>query len=389
MSQLAVFSPQDPVPQARLLLLLDGRWKPIIEIDHAKARSFCRFPHRWFLYVATRIWAPGCDGALMTEPNGDHLDIDSPDVIYDYYFVCTSHHALRFPDGSAFEERVPTSIASSSSSNINDREPGLRDEIIRRDLAGVFNNVVHIAPTTRTVYIACHIIPQAKSSMYLRGLNDHRGIPVDQRVHNIDSIRNALLLSSNLHIAWVYGQLGFLPVLPDGLILQPAHFDLPAHHRPLSPEPSHMFICHHFVSPLPEPVDLEAPNNARGRYVQGDNAAALYLLDEVYVINLLNTFGVKENFPTVTIDLTPLTPEQVEEGEIEVKYKRYALEQDGDKDKDGSAEENGHGEQDGQEELVDRPLSNWEKLCILGARNDPGIRRWRRMVPRATPSPDP
>ncbi|KAF7324772.1 hypothetical protein MKEN_00519000 [Mycena kentingensis (nom. inval.)] len=361
MSQLqpaVALTPQARPLQARLFFFLDGRWKPIIQIDHAKARSFCRFPRRWFLYVATRIWAPGCDGVLMANPGGDHLDIDSPNVVHDYYFVCTTSHALRFPDVSAFKERTPTSTPSLSLSfSSNSRELSLRNDVIRRDSIGIFDNVV--LPADLSAYAACHIIPHTKTSMVCM-----RGIPAACRVQEIDSVNNALFLSNNMRTVWSGGRIGFLPV--PNAILQPMHFDLPTtYHPPLSPEPSHMLICHHLVSPIARPVIMEAPNNAPGRYVQGDDAAALYLLEEAYVINVLNAFGFEANYPTANIDLVPLAPERVEADEIEAQLKNYSPEQD----------------DAGEEESDNRQLSNWEKLCILGARTDPSIRQWRRTVP--------
>ncbi|KAF7319924.1 hypothetical protein MKEN_00776000 [Mycena kentingensis (nom. inval.)] len=365
----------DATPDATpsLFFLIHGQWKPVMKIHCAVQGCFCKYPLLWLLFVATRIWSmkPGCRGVLCddNDPNGPAVDYSSEHLPpSDYYFHCISGHHLQFPDTSVLDDRSPSAASFSSSSSFLNPRPNSFQRLVQiRDQNGVLFDVEPDDPLEGME--ACHLVPRIKTSDYMRGLNAHLGIPEKERVDNIDSPRNGILLSATIRAVWTSGSIAFLSI-PNEL-LQPEHFTLTGH---LS-NPSLPFLVTHQFNRINSGANLEAPNNAVARHVQGPKSVAAYLLDYLYIVAVLKAFGIEHNYPDVNVTLVPNPQRELSDNE------KAAAEEV--KDPSSAPPRSQRTSAPHQPQQAGQQTT-WEKFCILGARTNPALQQWRQNVATAT-----
>ncbi|KAF7324761.1 hypothetical protein MKEN_00517900 [Mycena kentingensis (nom. inval.)] len=334
---------------------LKEEWRPIYAIPLSKLRTLCDEPHRTLLFTAA----------------GPEASLDSLDFSLHYYFECTSKSPLRFPDVAAIMECAPNTTSGSGYTSLTSKFRGLVEE---RDKTSVMHDETVV---DRTAVREIYLLPQAKGTRYLLGLNAYRQVPDAKAVTTIDSIQNGLLLPTSMHRPWSHRIIAFL-VVPNAF-MGPEHFTLAPNHS-LSQLPPNSFLLNQHIGPVGPITALFAPHNAPMRYVQGPGpdctrSAAKYLLDYLYVVAFLAQFGVEENYPEVVITLPPEPPNLNTSGGSVVEA-----------DSKSGGSDNDSESKDANEDDSDSPhkLSTYEALCVLGARVDPVLLNWRRNVAAAT-----
>nr|GAT53903.1 NADH-cytochrome B5 reductase [Mycena chlorophos] len=199
------------------------------------------------------------------------------------YFVCTNSLPLRFPDLSSLIERSPTETDDEQTPRCDST---FRARIQARDGSCISSQ--RIADDSDAQ--ACHCIPFVKGTAYLRGLNRYLQVTTDA-VSGIDDTRNGLLLVANVHKKWADHALGLLLVPNELLLLEqipPSAVD--NFSNPLPTPPTQCLVVHHLKT-LPSATHRTVPPNCIARYETTNEAVPAYLLDYVYVSQILINFG--------------------------------------------------------------------------------------------------
>ncbi|KAJ6510391.1 hypothetical protein C8R45DRAFT_1160858 [Mycena sanguinolenta] len=200
-------------------LVLNGKLRRIVCIQLEEIRLLCKFPIKWVFFIANLAYGTVGRGRLYKADKGSaplrlrrvlNTEMEEQGVDSNYYFLGpegeTTLPGLTFWSTLiVIQGEVPCYVdlslaamsdrASDDNWNTQTRKPRLFARAVLRDTGCVICN------EDATGCEAAHIIPCVKGDSYLDKLNATRYHgAVGKKVTKIDSLRNVLLVSANVHL---------------------------------------------------------------------------------------------------------------------------------------------------------------------------------------------